>query len=59
MDIKEHATKIKKALGWEPSVTFEGGLRLTVDWYLSNSSWLENVTSGNYQQYYDAHYLNA
>ncbi|MFI8377930.1 dTDP-glucose 4,6-dehydratase [Leeuwenhoekiella sp. NPDC079379] len=53
------ATKINKALGWEPSVTFEEGLRLTIDWYLANSSWLENVTSGNYQLYYDAHYLNA
>ncbi len=50
------AMKIKKELGWEPSVTFEEGLRKTVNWYLKNEEWLDNVTSGNYQKYYEQHY---
>ncbi|MFN6946807.1 MAG: dTDP-glucose 4,6-dehydratase [Cytophagaceae bacterium] len=50
------ATKIKNELGWVPSVTFEEGLEKTVDWYLQNIEWLENVTSGAYQQYYDKQY---
>ncbi|HMI07819.1 MAG TPA: dTDP-glucose 4,6-dehydratase [Flavobacterium sp.] len=50
------ASKINKELGWEPSVTFEQGLEKTIDWYLSNSEWLKNVTSGEYQKYYDKQY---
>ncbi|MEO1653658.1 MAG: dTDP-glucose 4,6-dehydratase, partial [Bacteroidota bacterium] len=50
------ATKINKELGWEPSLQFEEGLSLTIDWYLSNDSWLENVTSGAYQNYYQEQY---
>ncbi len=50
------ASKITKELGWKPSVTFEEGLRLTIDWYLSNADWLENVTSGNYLEYYKKMY---
>ncbi len=50
------ATKIKNELGWEPSVTFEEGLSLTIDWYLENESWLNNVTSGQYQSYYEQQY---
>lgn len=50
------ASKLKNELGWEPSVTFEQGLEITVDWYLANKSWLENVTSGNYQAYYQQQY---
>jgi dTDP-glucose 4,6-dehydratase len=50
------ANKIKNELGWEPSVTFEQGLASTVDWYLSHQSWLDNVTSGDYQQYYATMY---
>lgn len=46
------ATKIKKQLSWEPSLQFEEGLEKTVDWYLENTEWLENVTSGDYQKYY-------
>lgn len=46
------ASKINKELGWKPSVTFEEGLDKTVDWYLSNEEWLNNVTSGDYQEYY-------
>lgn len=50
------AGKIAKELGWEPSVTFEQGMKETVQWYLDNEQWLENVTSGNYQSYYTAQY---
>jgi dTDP-glucose 4,6-dehydratase len=50
------ASKIKDELGWIPSITFEEGLRLTAKWYLENPEWLENVTSGNYQQYYEKQY---
>lgn len=50
------ATKINEELGWEPSVTFEEGLAETIDWYLSNEEWLQNVTSGDYQQYYNDQY---
>jgi len=50
------ATKIHKELGWEPSVTFEQGLEITIDWFLSNTEWLKNVTSGEYQKYYDKQY---
>jgi dTDP-glucose 4,6-dehydratase len=50
------ATKIMNELGWKPSLQFEEGLEKTVDWYLANTSWLENVTSGNYQKYYDEMY---
>lgn len=50
------ATKIKKELGWEPSVTFEQGLAITIDWYLNNQEWLDNVTSGDYQKYYEKQY---
>ncbi|WP_207495351.1 dTDP-glucose 4,6-dehydratase [Aridibaculum aurantiacum] len=52
------ATKINKELGWKPSVTFEEGLSETIDWYLENTEWLNNVTSGNYQQYYENMYAN-
>lgn len=47
------ATKINKELGWQPSVTFEQGLEKTIDWYLANTEWLENVTSGAYASYYE------
>ncbi|WP_282787938.1 dTDP-glucose 4,6-dehydratase [Flavobacterium croceum] len=50
------ATKINKELGWEPSVTFEQGLDKTIDWYLNNEEWLKNVTSGEYQKYYEKQY---
>ena len=50
------ANKIKRELGFEPSVTFEEGLEKTVDWYLENEDWLNNVTSGNYQNYYKEQY---
>jgi dTDP-glucose 4,6-dehydratase len=50
------SSKLKRELGWEPSLTFEEGLPKTVDWYLNNDTWLNNVTSGNYQQYYTKQY---
>jgi dTDP-glucose 4,6-dehydratase len=50
------ATKINKELGWKPSVTFEEGLSQTIDWYLQNTEWLKNVTSGAYQGYYEEQY---
>ncbi len=50
--------KLMSELGWKPSVTFEQGLEKTVDWYLNNSEWLKNVTTGNYQNYYQSMYSN-
>ena len=50
------ATKINTELGWSPSVTFEEGLSKTIDWYLSNSKWLERVTSGAYAEYFKNQY---
>lgn len=50
------AGKIDKELGWRPKYTFEEGLSETVDWYLANSEWLKNVTSGSYQEYYQRMY---
>ena len=50
------ASKINKELGWKPSVTFEEGLSQTIDWYLQNTEWLQHVTSGAYQHYYDDMY---
>lgn len=50
------ASKINKELDWSPTVTFEEGLCETIDWYLKNKDWLENVTSGNYQYYYKSQY---
>jgi dTDP-glucose 4,6-dehydratase len=48
--------KLQKELGWKPSLQFEEGLEKTVDWYLSNEGWLDNVTSGAYQKYYEQQY---
>ena len=50
------ASKINSELGWEPSLQFEEGLNKTVDWYMNNQLWLDNVTSGEYQKYYDQQY---
>lgn len=50
------ASKINTELGWKPSVTFEQGLEKTIDWYLSNEEWLQRVTSGDYQTYYEKQY---
>jgi dTDP-glucose 4,6-dehydratase len=50
------ASKLKNELGWSPSIKFEQGLEETVQWYLDNDEWLNNVTSGNYQKYYQSQY---
>ncbi|MBI9034136.1 MAG: dTDP-glucose 4,6-dehydratase [Bacteroidales bacterium] len=50
------STKLQNELGWTPSLQFEEGLEKTIDWYLSNESWLDNVTSGAYQEYYNDQY---
>lgn len=50
------AGKINRELGYTPSVTFEQGLSKTIDWFLSNQTWLDNVTSGDYQSYYSNQY---
>ena len=50
------ATKINNELGWEPSLQFEEGLNKTVDWYLSNQEWLDNISSEDYQDYYKKQY---
>jgi dTDP-glucose 4,6-dehydratase len=52
------AGKINRELGFMPSVTFEEGLEKTVDWYLANEEWMNNVTSGHYQKYYEGQYEN-
>ncbi|MBE9492466.1 MAG: dTDP-glucose 4,6-dehydratase [Bacteroidetes bacterium] len=51
------SSKIQKVLGWKPSIQFRKGLEKTVDWYLSNEDWLNNITSGEYQNYYDNQYV--
>ena len=52
------STKLQKELGWEPSLQFEEGIGKTVKWYLENEEWLNNVTSGEYQKYYEIMYTN-
>jgi dTDP-glucose 4,6-dehydratase len=51
------ATKLNKELGWKPSLQFEEGLEKTVDWYLQNQDWVKEVTSGDYQKYYNEQYI--
>ena len=50
------STKLQKELGWEPSLQFEEGIEKTVRWYLDNQDWMDNVTSGDYQKYYEEMY---
>tara|TARA_B110000003_G_scaffold174133_1_gene173742 strand:+ start:1784 stop:2830 length:1047 start_codon:yes stop_codon:yes gene_type:complete len=50
------SSKIKNDLGWEPSLQFEEGIEKTVNWYLKNQEWMDNVTSGDYKDYYDKMY---
>ncbi|MCR5503682.1 MAG: dTDP-glucose 4,6-dehydratase [Lachnospiraceae bacterium] len=50
--------KIKAEIGWEPETKFEDGIRKTIRWYLDNQEWLQNVTSGDYQSYYEKMYSN-
>ncbi len=51
-------TKIREELGWEPETMFEEGIRKTIDWYLNNKKWMEGVTSGSYQHYYEEMYAH-
>lgn len=50
------STRLKDEIGWQPSVTFEQGIEMTIDWYLANQSWLETVINGSYQDYYKKMY---
>ena len=50
------SSKLQRELGWEPSLQFEEGIEKTVRWYLDNQEWLDNVTSGDYQKYYEDMY---
>jgi dTDP-glucose 4,6-dehydratase len=50
------SSKIQAELGWSPRVSFDEGIRRTIDWYASNTSWLQNARSGEYRKYYDRHY---
>jgi dTDP-glucose 4,6-dehydratase len=50
------STKLKDELNWVPSLQFEEGLEKTIDWYLENAEWMENITSGNYKEYYEGQY---
>ncbi len=52
------STKLKEELGWEPSLQFEEGIEKTVRWYLDNQEWMDNITSGEYERYYDEMYKN-
>jgi dTDP-glucose 4,6-dehydratase len=51
------ASKLKNDLGWEPSIEFEQGLENTIEWYLENQEWLNNITSGDYAKYYENQYV--
>lgn len=50
------ASKLERELGWKPAETFESGIRKTVNWYLTHQSWVDNVTSGAYQQWVEQQY---
>lgn len=52
------STKLKTELGWEPSLQFEEGIEKTVEWYLANQEWMDNITSGEYEKYYESMYQN-
>jgi len=51
------SSKLHNELGWAPSLQFEEGIALTIDWYLSNQQWLDEVTSGEYLKYYEEQYV--
>jgi dTDP-glucose 4,6-dehydratase len=52
------SSKLKDELGWQPSLQFEEGIEKTVAWYLDNKEWLENITTGDYKEYYKKNYKN-
>ncbi len=51
------SSKLQRELGWKPSLQFEEGLERTVEWYLANDDWMNNITSGDYQKYYESQYV--
>jgi dTDP-glucose 4,6-dehydratase len=51
------SSKLQQELGWKPSLKFEDGLEKTVEWYLENEDWMNNITSGDYQKYYENQYV--
>jgi dTDP-glucose 4,6-dehydratase len=51
------SSKLQRELGWKPSLQFEEGLEKTVEWYLANDEWMNNITSGDYQKYYESQYV--
>ncbi len=55
-DMRSHRIKSAKEVGWEPETDFETGIRKTIKWYLKNLDWMENITSGEYQNYYKEMY---
>ena len=50
------SSKLQRELGWKPSLVFEQGLEKTVDWYLANQQWMDNIINGDYQKYYEKQY---
>ena len=52
------SSKLQRELGWEPSLQFEEGIEKTVKWYLENQAWMDNITSGEYEKYYESMYAN-
>ncbi|KUK89696.1 MAG: dTDP-glucose 4,6-dehydratase, partial [Thermotogales bacterium 46_20] len=53
------STKIDQELGWEPKVAFDEGIEMTIEWYLDNREWMQNVISGSYVEFYDKNYKLA
>jgi len=52
------STKLSNELGWKPSLQFEEGITKTIDWYMNNQEWMDNITSGDYQEYYRKMYAD-
>jgi len=52
------SSKLQRELGWKPSLQFEEGLEKTVDWYLANQEWMNNIVNGDYQKYYEKQYTD-
>jgi len=52
------SSKLQRELGWKPSLQFEEGLEKTVDWYLANQEWMDNIVNGDYQKYYEKQYTD-